>query len=69
MKPGLVLCLSGLLLGVLTGCQMFSRDATATATTSDFVVAEYALIPPEAGQCGAPPTMPPLDNSALAVIA
>lgn len=66
MKPGLVLCLSGLLLGLLTGCQMFSRDPTVS---SDFVVAEYNSIPPEAGQCGAPPAMPPLDNSALAVIA
>lgn len=61
MKPGPIL----ILLGLLTGCQMLPRDTGQDPALSMDPVPQART----AGQCGAPPAMPPLDNSALAVIA
>ena len=58
MKPGSIL----ILIGLLAGCQSLPRDAAERPVPESDPVGTV-------GQCGAPPAMPPLDDSALAVIA
>ncbi|GGX67398.1 hypothetical protein [Saccharospirillum salsuginis] len=59
MKPGSIL----ILIVLLAGCQTWPRDADEQPEPE--ASAQTGTI----GQCGAPPAMPPLDDSALAVIA
>jgi len=59
MKLGSIL----ILIGLLAGCQSWPRDAVEHPEPELFEPAGTV------GQCGAPPAMPPVNDSALAVIA